>query len=90
MVKPTSKGILLQTLMLLSATIIKKESMREKPKNLKARLEEIKIINTAKMLLIEHKHISEDEAHKYLEKRAMNLRKSKVKIASEIIEEYIK
>ena len=42
------------------------------------------------MLLIEHKHISEDEAHKYLEKRAMNLRKSKVKIASEIIEEYIK
>ncbi|MBO5542646.1 MAG: ANTAR domain-containing protein [Acholeplasmatales bacterium] len=90
LVKPTSKGILLQTLMLLSATIIKKESMREKPKNLKARLEEIKIINTAKMLLIEHKHISEDEAHKYLEKRAMNLRKSKVKIASEIIEEYIK
>lgn len=90
LIKPTSKGILLQTLMLLSATIIKKEAMREKPKNLRARLEEIKIINTAKMLLIEHKHISEDEAHKYLEKRAMNLRKSKVKIASEIIEDYIK
>ena len=88
--KPTSKGILLQTMRLLCATIIKKEAMIEKPKDMKTRLEEIKIINTAKMLLIEHKHISEDEAHKYIEKRAMNLRKSKVKIASEIIEDYIK
>ncbi len=88
--KPTSKGILLQTIRLLCATIIKRESIQEKPKDLKTRLEEIRIINTAKMLLIEHKHISEDEAHKYVEKRAMNLRKSKVKIASEIIEEYYK
>lgn len=88
--KPTSKGTLLQTLRLLSATILKKENMREKPKDMKTRLEEIRIVNTAKMLLIEHKHISEDEAHKYIEKRAMNLRKSKVKIATEIIDEYIK
>ncbi len=69
---------------------MKKEAMREKPKDMKTKLEEIKIVNTAKMLLIEHKHISEDEAHKYIEHRAMNFRKSKVKVASEIIEEYIK
>ena len=88
--KPTSKGILLQTVRLLCSTIMKRESIEKKPTDLKTRLEEIRTINTAKMLLIEHKHISEDEAHKYLEKRAMNLRKSKVKIASEIIEEYYK
>ena len=88
--KPTSEGILLQTLRLLCVTRMKRESMREKTKDMKERLEEIRIVNTAKMLLIEHKHISEDEAHKYIEKRAMNLRKSKVKIASEIIEDYIK
>ena len=88
--KPTSEGILLQTLRLLCVTRMKRESMREKTKDMKERLEEIRIVNTAKMLLIEHKHISEDEAHKYIEKRAMNLRKSKVKIASGIIEDYIK
>lgn len=88
--KPTSEGILLQTLRLLCVTRMKRESIREKTKDMKERLEEIRIVNTAKMLLIEHKHISEDEAHKYIEKRAMNLRKSKVKIASEIIDDYIK
>ena len=88
--KPTSEGILLQTLRLLCVTRMKRESMREKTKDMKERLEEIRIVNTAKMLLIEHKHISEDDAHRYIEKRAMNLRKSKVKIANEIIDEYYK
>lgn len=88
--KPTSVGILLQSLRLLTSTISKREQLNSRPNNLKKRLEEIKIINTAKLLLIEHKHISEDEAHRYLEVTAMNFRQSKVKIAQEIIDEYYK
>ena len=88
--KPTSEGILLQSIRLLSSTIAKKEALYQKPQDFRSRLEDIKIVNKAKMLLIEHKHISEDDAHRYIEKRAMNLRKSKVKIANEIIDEYYK
>jgi response regulator NasT len=88
--KPTSIEVFLQSLRLIQSTIIKKENDYIKPKGLAERLEEIKLINTAKMLLISHKKLSEDEAHKYLEKRAMNLRKSKVVIAKEIIDEYYK
>jgi response regulator NasT len=69
---------------------MKKESLYVKKTDLKSRLEEIKIINTAKLLLIEHKKMSEDEAHKYIEKKAMDFRVSKIKIANEIIDEYYK
>ena len=88
--KPTSVGILLQTLRLLTSTIAKREQLNSRPNNIKKRLEEIKTINTAKLLLIEHKHISEDEANHFLESRAMNMRQSKVSIAQEIIDEYYK
>ena len=88
--KPTMYSVLLQSIRLLCSSLIKKEKINTKQADLKTRLEEIKIINTAKLLLIEHKHISEDEAHRYLEKRAMDLRKSKIKIANEIIDEYYK
>ena len=88
--KPTSSGILLQSLRLLGTTIIKRESLYNKPSDIKSKLEEIKIINNAKLLLIERRHISEDEAHRYLEKRAMDLRISKLKVAQEIIDDYYK
>ncbi|MBP5342333.1 ANTAR domain-containing protein [bacterium] len=90
LVKPSTYGILLQSLRLLSSSLIKKEMLFEKKTDLKSRLEEIKIINTAKLLLIEHKQISEDEAHKYIEKKAMDFRVNKIKIANEIIDEYYK
>ena len=88
--KPTSTEIFLQSLRLIQSTIIKKENDYIKPKGLAERLEEIKLINTAKVLLISHKKLTEDEAHKYLEKRAMNFRKPKVVVAKEIIDEYYK
>ena len=88
--KPASKSVFLQSLRLLTSAIIKKEQIYDKPKNINERLEEIKIINRAKLILIEHNHFTEDEAHKYLEKKAMNFRQSKIKIAEKIIEEYYK
>ena len=88
--KPSTKSILLQSLRLLCSTIAKREQIYSKPKNINERLEEIKIINTAKLLLIEHLKLTEDEAHKYLEKRAMDFRQSKIKIAKNIIDEYYK
>lgn len=88
--KPSTIGVLMQSLRLLTSSIMKKERLYTKQSDLKTRLEEIKLINNAKLLLIEHKRISEDEAHRYLEKRAMDLRRSKIDIAKEIIDEYHK
>ena len=88
--KPSTKSILLQSLRLLGSAIAKREQIYNKPKNINEKLEEIKIINTAKLLLIEHEKLTEDEAHKYLERKAMDFRQSKIKIEKNIIDEYYK
>ena len=46
------------------------------------------LINQAKEILITRAHVTEDQAHRFLQKRAMNLRISKVECATQIIERY--
>ena len=55
---------------------------------LKTRLEEINIINRAKLLLIQCLSMTEQQAHRYLEKQAMNLRTSKLEISKQVIKTY--
>ena len=64
--------------------------MEQKQKTFEEKLEEIKIVNRAKIILVENLSMSEEEAHKFIEKSAMNERKSKVFIAKKIISEYKK
>ena len=56
--------------------------------NLKRKLNELKLINRAKCLLIEKENLTEEEAHKKIERDAMRYRLSKVRIADEIINQY--
>lgn len=86
--KPTSKSIFLQSLKLLESSIERKRMLIEKPVSITEKLEEIKLINNAKLLLIENERISEDDAHKYIVKRAMYLRETKAYVAKEIISRY--
>ncbi len=52
------------------------------------KLDDSKIINRAKCILIELRGFGENEAHKYIEKEAMNLRKTRKEIAQNIIATY--
>ncbi len=56
---------------------------------LKEKMEEIRQVNRAKMLLMQHKGMTEQEAHRYLEKQAMNTGKKRTAIAEEIIKEFV-
>ena len=56
---------------------------------LKAKMEEIRIVNRAKMLLIEKRGMSEEAAHHYLEKEAMNSGTTKRKVAAALARELI-
>lgn len=56
-------------------------------RNARHKLEEIKIISKAKILLVQKKNMTEDEAHKYIGKSAMDSGISRVKVALEIIDE---
>ncbi len=55
---------------------------------LKNELEEVKVVNRAKLLLMQCLSMSETQAHRYIEKQAMNRRTSKLKIAKQVIRTY--
>lgn len=50
--------------------------------------EDIKIINRAKQVLITRLSMSEPEAHRYIEKRAMDMRLTKRAVAESILKTY--
>ncbi len=54
---------------------------------LKDKMEEIKLINRAKLLLVEKKKMTEDQAHHFIEKSAMDRCITKIALAREIISE---
>ncbi|MCR4631441.1 MAG: ANTAR domain-containing protein, partial [Treponema sp.] len=55
---------------------------------LKSKMEEIRLMNRAKMLLMQNLKMTEQEAHHHLEKEAMNRGMKRTAIADEIIRTY--
>ncbi|MCR4734044.1 MAG: ANTAR domain-containing protein [Treponema sp.] len=66
----------------------KVQRLQSQTTKLKVKMEEIRIVNRAKMLLIQSLKMSEAEAHRYIEKEAMNRGMKKTAIAEEIIRSY--
>ena len=71
LLKPVNKTVLLCVLRFAIVTQKRIRAMRMRNRSLKDRLSEIKVIDRAKCLLMEHEQLSEAQAHRYLEKRAM-------------------
>lgn len=55
---------------------------------LKVKMEEIKLVNRAKLLLMSNMKMSEQEAHRYIEKEAMDRGMKRTAISEEIIKTY--
>lgn len=86
--KPTSSQMLTQTLGVLCATRERLRRMEEKQLSVEQKMEEIRLVNRAKWLLIETLGMAEAESHRYIEKQAMDLRISKAQVARNIIHTY--
>jgi len=61
---------------------------QEENAQLKQKIEDIRIIDRAKCLLISYMKMSEQESHRYIEKQAMDMRSSKRSVAEEILKRY--
>jgi response regulator NasT len=55
---------------------------------LQKKLEEIRTLNRAKFALMQYLSFTEQQAHRYLEKEAMDLRCTKLEIAQKVIRMY--
>lgn len=86
--KPTTSQMISQSLMLLSATRERLRRMEQKTASIEEKMEEIRIVNRAKWLLIEQLKMTEGEAHRYIEKQAMDRCISKRSVAESIISIY--
>ena len=63
-------------------------AMKNENSILVSRLAEEKIINRAKLVLMEYLKLSEPQAHRYIEKQAMDMRLTKREVAEGIIKTY--
>lgn len=86
--KPLIPQVFHQTLQLAAATRNRLMVLNAENEKLHKKLEELRIIDRAKCLLIEHGHITETEAHRAIEKRAMDERLPRIRVAKQILEQY--
>ena len=86
--KPTSVQMIAQSLRMLCATRERLRQMEEKQISVEKKIEEIRCVNRAKWLLIECLSMTEADAHRYIEKQAMDLRISKREAAESVIKTY--
>lgn len=86
--KPINKQVLSLVLRFAFVTQKRIAIMQHKTKNLSSKLQEIKLIDRAKCLLMEKEHLSEQQAHRYLEKKAMDQQCTRFEIAKRLIEKY--
>lgn len=86
--KPTSRQTIAQTLGWMASARERLRRFEKKTLSIEEKMEEIRIVNRAKWLLISELKMDEPHAHRYIEKQAMDLCVTKRKIAEDIIRMY--
>lgn len=86
--KPFSKPILYQGVKFVFTSLKRMSLLKKEQDKLLKKVEDIKRIDRAKCFLIQYKNMTEEQAHKYIEIEAMNLRLTRREIADKIIKYY--
>ena len=86
--KPMSTQLFTQSLRLLCGTRERLRGLEKKNATIEEKMEEIRLVNRAKWLLIGELNMTEQEAHRYIEKQAMDRCVTKRAIAEQILSTY--
>lgn len=87
MPKPSPKGRIDKSVRFLVATQNKLHKLEAKVAKAEEKLEEMRVVNKAKLVLINKKKMSEDEAHRYIGKLAMDNGISRGRAAERILDD---
>ncbi len=85
---PLNRFLFHQALKIAAASRRRVYELKRKNITLQRQLEEAKLIDRAKCALIQVLHMTEPQAHRYIEKQAMDRRVTKREVAAAIIEMY--
>ena len=86
--KPTSKPTLIHALSWMESARERLRQFEKKSLSIKEKMAEIRLVNKAKWILISELKMNEPDAHRYIEKQAMDRCITKQTIAEEIIKTY--
>ena len=85
--KPMPRERMAKTMRMLLAIQDKMHLMRQEVNAMQEKIEELRTVDKAKFILIEKEHMTEDEAHRFIGKQAMDNGISRKKAAERILEE---
>lgn len=83
--KPMDRSLMEQLLNVMCSVRERLRGLQKKTMTLEEKMEEIRLVNRAKWSLIKEQGMSEEEAHRYIQKRAMDLCMSKKEMAESIL-----
>ena len=86
--KPMTRQGFYSAVKLLSALSARLAKMEKKNRSLQEKMADIRVVNRAKWLLIERHRMTEEDAHYFIEKQAMDMRLSRREVAENIIRSY--
>lgn len=86
--KPVNALLFSQAVRLGAAMCNRLKVLNLEYEKLQGRLEEQRAVARAKCLLIQNLHITEEEAHRAIEKQAMDMRLPKIRVAKELIRRF--
>ena len=86
--KPAPKGRIDKAIRFLVATQNRFHTLEKKTLSVEEKMEEIRTVSKAKLILVEKKHMTEDEAHRYIGKLAMDNGISRKRVAEKILKDY--
>lgn len=86
--KPVSRAFFYQALKLVEASRRRMLGLRTENLRLQDKVEEIRFVNRAKFVLMERLNMTEQQAHRYIEKQAMDMRLTRREVAQGILSTY--
>lgn len=86
--KPITERLFVQTLNIAVSIYAKIKSIRNETDTLRTKIDDMKIIDRAKLILMQYIGMPENQAHRYIEKQAMDLRITKREAAENILKTY--
>lgn len=86
--KPINRSFFWSALKMAKASQTKLRAMREENCKLTRKIEDIRVVDRAKCTLISYLNMREADAHKYIEKQAMDMRMTKRAVAEAILKMY--
>lgn len=88
--RPCSKAALIQAVKFAGVAGENMKRLTEEKTRLERQIEDIKLIGKAKACLMEYLKLTEEQAHRQIQKQAMDLRKTQKQVAQDILIMYAK